>query len=185
MTDHSRQDADCEKSAPACRGYHATVTGEEAPRVFWSVKRGSKAGSEGKRHTVPSCPRTAGYRPVCGSVGCRERRPGRSVPRGDGDREHRPPQSIAASSCLGTNGVKLFSERGQLSQIRWICFYFADPVSRSPKIECFPLGRVSILAAPKWTKRAWLAENGLSPELAPLKFLKLASLNSPCRLRTR
>jgi hypothetical protein len=33
---------------------------------------------------------------------------------------------------------------------------------------------VSILAAPKWTKRAWLAENGLSPEFAPLKFLKLA-----------
>jgi hypothetical protein len=30
------------------------------------------------------------------------------------------------------------------------------------------------LAAPKWTKRAWLSENGLNPEFAPLKFLKLA-----------
>jgi len=26
----------------------------------------------------------------------------------------------------------------------------------------------------KGTKRAWLAENGLSPALAPLKFIKLA-----------
>jgi hypothetical protein len=55
-----------------------------------------------------------------------------------------------------------------------MCFYFADQISCSPKFECFLPGWASILAAPKWTKRAWLAENGLSPKLAPLKFLKLA-----------
>jgi hypothetical protein len=34
------------------------------------------------------------------------------------------------------------------------------------------------LAAPKWTKRAWLAENGLSPPFAPLKFIELALRSS-------